>query len=159
MLITVKNVDIENKGKYSQAVVTYLDKGQEKTRNVVSFGDSADAYHELKNAKDGDSFNIELKKDGKYWNWVGAERSSGSTHIMENDAKNNKNNAPHYSYPDRESRDERERRQVYIVRQSSISSALEWFKMNEKQPSIDDVIEVARAFEAFVFEPKEKDKE
>lgn len=154
MFITVKNVDIENKGKYTQAVVTYMDKGEEKKRNVVSFGDSSDAYHELKNAKDGDTFNIELKKDGKYWNWVGAARTAG-----ENKAENTEGSPAKaaVSYGrDFETAAERAAKQVYIVRQSSITASLHWMELNKVEtPSVDQVIDVAKAFEAYVFSKDE----
>lgn len=153
MLITVKNVDIEDKGKYTQAVVTYMDKGEEKTRNVVSFGASSDAYHELKNAKNGDSFNVELKKDGKYWNWVGATRASGGAGSSGNENSSGSTGSKTSFGRDFETADERAKKQVYIVRQSSITASLEWMKLNAVEaPSVEQVIDVAKQFEAYVFE-------
>lgn len=156
MFITVKNVDIENKGKYTQAVVTYLDKGEEKKRNVVSFGDSSDAYHELKNAKDGDTFNIELKKDGKYWNWVGASRTAAGE-SKGNEAIQAPNKANVSYGRDFETSEERRKKQIYIVRQSSISASLNWMELNKVEaPTVDQVIDVAKAFEAYVFSDEDQ---
>jgi hypothetical protein len=149
MYITVKNVEIENKGKYNQAVVTYLDKGEEKTRNVVSFGDSKEAFDELKNAKEGDTFNIDLRKDGKYWNWVGANRTKDGGGVKVTGGGTQTYNR------DFESKEERSKKQVYIVRQSSISAALEWWKVTGEKPTVDDVITVAKSFESYVFSTEE----
>ena len=50
-----------------------------------------------------------------------------------------------------ETPEERAKRQVLIVRQSSLSSAIELLKTDKKSPTVPEVLQVAKQFEAYVF--------
>ena len=46
--------------------------------------------------------------------------------------------------------------QVYIVRQSSISAAIDTLKTDKKNPSKEEVVELAKYYESYVFGQLEK---
>lgn len=56
-----------------------------------------------------------------------------------------------YNNRDFETKEEREKKQVYIVRQSSISAAIALLKTDKKVPTSFEILETAKQFEQFVF--------
>lgn len=155
MLVAIQGVNVttsDGDKPYKIAEVSYTKDGKDEVRKVVSFGDSAEAFKSLIALKDFPA-NVEvaLKKNGKFLNWTGIGPVSGEPKVAGNDT-------PRGGGRDFESKEERARRQVYIVRQSSITSALDLLKHNvdgAAAVSVDDVIRTARQFEAYVFEQPE----
>jgi hypothetical protein len=113
-----------------------------------------DVFEALKNAKKGEEFTItrEKDKDGKYWQWVGitSSESGGSSGGNPSNAASKGTPAPRSTY---ETPEERAKKQVYIVRQSSISSAIEYLNGTGaiKKSTAQDVLLCAKEFEAYVF--------
>ena len=76
MLITVINVEVENKGKFRQAIVAYKGPdGKVEGKKIVSFGPSKEVFPVISEAQPGDVFDVKNEKvagsDGKeYWNWT-----------------------------------------------------------------------------------------
>lgn len=152
MKIRVISVDVTNRGKFDQAEVTFKNLSfQEKVeaKKVMSFVNK-DVFETLKSAKSGDEFIIKREKDDKgYWQWVGI--SAGGSSPAANGgspAKTAATPAPKSTY---ETAEERAKRQVYIIRQSSISNAIEMLKTDKKSPSVEEVLGVAKVFEDYVF--------
>ncbi len=149
-VITIKNVNIEvvKKGRnsYEKATVEYTDeKGDTKSKPVVSFSNPA-VFAVVKDSKPGDRFNARsVEKDG-YWNWAEL------TPVTRQEATPAKG-----SYVDnRETADERRMRQLMIVRQSSISNALEFLKLRgDNTASMEDVLSTAQDFVDFVYGTEE----
>lgn len=56
-----------------------------------------------------------------------------------------------YSKGNFETPEERKAKQVYIVRQSSLSTAVSYLTAKKKEPTTFEIIDAAKAFEAFVF--------
>lgn len=159
MQIKVVAVEVTNRGKYDQAEVTFKNLSfQEKveTKKVMSFVNK-EVFATLKNANTGDVFTISRVKDDKgYWQWTGiavgdevpagailAPSTGGS---MTTASKPNASPKSTYETPE-----ERAKRQVLIVRQSSLSSAIELLKTDKKNPSVPEVLQVAKQFENYVF--------
>lgn len=152
MRIEVLNVSVEDKGKYKQMEVAYKgDDGKVTAKKVMSFGNAAEVFKRLTSAKPGDAFDIKSEKNDKgYWDWIGID-NAGATSVTA--AKPTGNATPKSTY---ETAEERANRQILIVRQSSLSNALEYLKLNPKKiPSIQEVTEVATYFEDFVFGKKD----
>lgn len=170
-------------GGYNSIDVAYKRDGKTDGKKLVDFdakgqpGGKA-VYDLLSQAKEGQSFEIEAIKGEKFWNWVSAQSASGSGESgskTESDTKSTDSNSvgesgskssgstrgrvagSNYETPEeRALRREADRvRQYYIVRQSSISSALEYLKSatGEVEDSVESVIEVAKKFETYVFGP------
>lgn len=150
MHVIINSVSIENKGKYKVAKVEFTSNGAAKKQQVVSFGDSAEVFSKLVEAKAGDAYEVTVKKDGNFWNWVGiAPAPVGSTSATS--AGNPIPPRGNYETPE-----ERLRRQVYIVKQSSISSAIDFLKHNKKNFDLEEIFLVATRFEEFVFAKKQQ---
>src|SRR3990167_10443937 len=167
----VIKVDVENKGKYRVANVAYKNPdGAVEGKKVLSFGPSKDVFKIVSEAQPGDKFVIESRKipgkDGQeFWNWVGCEAagtsvgeasanstsSLGQVRVGSSTGTKVGSTSPRSTY---ESPEERAKKQVYIVRQSSISNAIEFLTGTGKQRSVvnvSDVLELAKQFEDFVF--------
>ena len=154
--IEIVKVTVESKGKYRVAVVDHKTAdGKVDSKKIMSFT-FKDVFDTLSNAKQGDVFDIDSKKiknekDGKeYWTWVAANslgKAGTSTGNQTNSSK--VVSAVRSSY---ETPEERAARQVYIVRQSSLSNAVAYFEAKgDTKFDPDAVIDVAKRFETYVF--------
>lgn len=165
----LKAVDITkpNASKtYQQMVVTHNDLGSGKLegKKIFDFSTPKDVWETLKNAAPLSFFEVDRQKDakeGKYWEWkairaidgaaVATPASTASAQTVTSPT------AAPASTPARvgnwETPEERNAKQVYIVRQSSITAAISYLN-NFNDPSVvavSDVLKVAAQFEAFVF--------
>ena len=126
---------------------------QEKleVKKLNPFGNK-DVYNTLKSAKNGEVYDIErVKNDGGFWDWVaiksgGAAQSTSQTSTIASGSTASP--SPKSTY---ETADERAKKQVYIVRQSSITAAISTLKTDKKSPSLEEVISAAKVYEAYVF--------
>jgi hypothetical protein len=128
------------KAKYSVFELSYESEGQLRKRKIMSF--AKEVYATLKGSNPGEHYDIVTKKNGEYWDWVGAtkQEGAGATHAAASTGGG--------SYG-RESAEERAQRQVMIVRQSSLGHAVE--ALGPGQTS-DVYIEMAKYFEAYVLD-------
>lgn len=134
--------DVENKGKYSMAVVHYDQDGQSKEKKLMSFT-FPDVYKTLVNANVGDAYDIKAEKDGKFWNWVQATLVGGAgTPATTTGGSTTTTTRGGWETPE-----ERAIKQVYIIRQSCLSTAATLLAGKGKAA---DVVEVAKQFEAYV---------
>lgn len=124
--------------------------GKVTGKKIMPFGESKPVYDALVSAKSGEFYDITaIKNEGTgYWDWTNAKQSTG----MDNAAvpttrptTGGKVVGSNYETPE-----ERAKRQVYIVRQSSITAALSF--LNNKSKSTDEVIQIAKEFEKYVFD-------
>ena len=158
--VEVIRVEVENKGKYQMASVIY--KGPDSkvdNKKLVSFVNK-DVFTVFKDAQPGDLFEVTSEKvlnekDGKeYWQWTNATGAgknvagSGASLPSSSGVVSARNGSPRSTY---ETPEERAARQVYIVRQSSISGAINLLKDAKHTPSVDEVLDVAKSFERYVF--------
>ena len=144
MNITIISASVEDKGKYSLVDLAYKTaEGKVEGRKVVSFGDSAPAYEVLKSAQQGESYDIKMVKGEKYWNWVQATKMDGSTPMV-----SKTNSAP--SKGNYETPPERAERQVYIIRQSSLSTAVQFLNQNKKGYDLQELINTAKSLQDWV---------
>jgi hypothetical protein len=153
MQITINNVDIQDKGKYKIAVIDYFNQeGRSEKKNVVSFGNKA-LYATLSAASKGDVFDVKLNKNDKgYWEFTEATKSEGNS----SSSQGSKASAsPRSTY---ETPEERAARQVYIIRQSSLSTAVNILSVGAKSVKLDDVLATARVLENFVFGKMQEDE-
>lgn len=163
MQIQIVAVSVETKptakGSYQQAEVTYKNlayPGKVDSKKIMSFGANAPAFKVLVEAKAGETFTVTVVKNDKGYNdWTAVTRG-----IAENPVSTTTSPAPSAGYAKAasstkstyETPEERAIKQVYIVRQSSISAAVASLSIGSKvalKPS--DVIAAAKEYEAFVF--------
>lgn len=117
----------------------------------MSFGPQEPAYKFLLNASPGQVLEVKtVKNDKGFWDWVEAGPAGEANAAAAPSGKAvGASPAPRNTY---ETPEERAVKQKYIVRQSSISSAIEYAKLNgKKSPSVEELLVVARQFEDYVF--------
>ena len=145
------NASVEDKGKYKQAEIAFKDlaKGQVSSKKLMSFTNPV-VYKTLVDAKNGEIYTIDMEKNEKgYWDWIKAVTST-SVDTSNAVSPSKASVAPKSTY---ETPEERAKKQVYIVRQSSISSAIDYMNGTGaiKKATAADVIFCAKEFESYVF--------
>lgn len=179
MQIQILNVTATNPtnsaGKpYSKLEIAFKNltfQGKVEGKQLMGFGATKAAHDTLINAQPGETFEIEVKKNDRGYNdWVNAVKPNGAAPAPTNVSTAY---APNSAYPPKapgtqtttaspkstyETPEERAKKQVYIVRQSSLSNAIDLLSVGSKaSPDVDKVLEVASRFESFVFGDSTKD--
>lgn len=164
MQVQIVNVDIEvgkpgPKG-WSKAVVDYMVNGQNRKQNIMSFT-NPQVYKDVTSGKfTGETVEVNITKNAKgYDEWAaislaggtGTTSSPASTSTVSSVAQTTRVTGSNYETPV-----ERARRQVLIVRQSSLTAALSFLNSpNNNQAekfSQEDVIALAQEFTDWVFD-------
>ena len=148
--IEVVDVKVEQKGKSNRMIVTHkeLESGKLDGKQLVEFYTDKAVWSTLAGAKSGDFFAVEREKnEAGYWEWKGVHRQDSPPVPSTTGAVKQATATARGTY---ETPEERAARQVLIVRQSSIASAVDLCKEHGKQPDVDLVLMVAKRFEAYV---------
>lgn len=154
--VSIVNVDIEVKKPgargWSMATVTYVQNGETKRQNVVSFS-NPQVFKDVQKYI-GEDVDVEIGQNDKgYPEWkrivgggVAASPVAGAGTQAPPAA------ATRVAGSNYETREERARRQVLIVRQSSLSNALDYYKItNGTSVTSEEVRELAQEFADWVF--------
>jgi len=151
MLITVNGVIIDDRGSFQIAKINFTGDGKTSTRNVVS--SKKFVYPILSKAQAGETFEVtEAKNDKGYDEFVSAKKADGSQAVAASSSGNKTASpTPRSTY---ETPEERAARQVYIIRQSSLSNATAILSVGAKSLKVSDVIATAKELEDFVFGKK-----
>ena len=162
MNITILSIDIKTvptaKGSYQTADVAYKNnsfQGKVEGKKVMSFGATKDSFTTLAQAQPGQTYEVTIVKNDKGYNdWVSmAQAQPGAASPVATPQASAVGKAPaatpRSTY---ETPEERAQRQVLIVRQSSLSSAVALLTAGAKTPpSAQAVVDVAKEFENYVF--------
>jgi len=169
MQVNIKVISVENtfvptaKGGYNKLEVSYknLESNKVEGKLLMSFGLTADVYKALADAKSNDLFQITSEKkpgnDGKeYWTWLKAVQAApGAMTETKTSATSAGYSAPKSNY---ETPEERAKKQVYIVKQSSLSNAIALLNADGKNTitggkkySKEDVFALAQELTDWVF--------
>ena len=145
MQITINNVDIERNAKYSKAVIEYnTSEGKSEKKNVMSFTNK-ELYATLSAAKQGEVYDVQLGKNDKgYWEFTSATKATSTAGAKPTAATA----SPKSTY---ETPEERAIRQLYIIRQSNINAAISLLSVGSKGLKVNEVLEVAKTLENYVF--------
>ena len=149
-ILKVDKAHVPNaKGGYQVAEVAYKDLKENKvsSKKVMSFTNKA-VFGAASAAQTGEVYDVTMEKGDKYWEWTsmtkasptaaGAAKLSAGGHA-----------APKSNY---ETAEERAAKQVYIVKQSSLSVAADLLSIGAKSPpNPDEVILLAQKFVDYVF--------
>jgi hypothetical protein len=142
----------KNDKTYKSAEVNYknLSDGKVSSKKLLQFDG---AFKVLSEGKAGHTFSVTPEKNDKgFWNWTSAEEivAKETTNVAKTTT------VPRSTY---ETPLEREKRQIYIVKQSSLERAFNLLAHNKGKEKItpEEVIEVAEAFVKYVFDFDFKD--
>jgi len=151
MLINIVDVGAPNthaakNGRSYQSIeVTYKnDLGQTQSKKLMSFSNPT-VFNHIKDLNKGDALNVTTEKDANgYWQWTGI----GGDNVVSETKQTAPATGGRVTGSNYETKEERAARQILIVRQSSLSSAVELLGAGK---SVEDVIATAKQFEAYVF--------
>lgn len=153
MQINVLSVAVSHKpgkgGGYKVAEVAYKDEqGKVQGKKVMSFINQP-VFNVISEAKQGDVFDVVSEKDDNgYWQWTSINKSTAS--VTTEALKQTGNVSPKSTY---ETPEERAKKQVFIIKQSSLANAIALLAANGgKKNTPKEVIAVAKEFEAYVFD-------
>lgn len=144
----LKAGEVRKEGKYFKFELTYSRDGKPSNRTLVAVGDTKPVFEVLKDSKQGEVYEIDLRKDGEYYNWIGCTKGealavkgtspvpAGTTSTSSFKSTNT------YETPD-----ERAKKQVYIARMSALAQAV---SICDKDEPPEDIIEVAKVFESYI---------
>ena len=130
--------------------VNYKDEaGKTQGKKLMSFTFPL-VFNALKDAKQGDTFNITTSKNDKgYWDWTEATPATGGEVAVAGAKPASSVTASKGSY---ETADERTARQRLIVRQSSLTAALGTLTVGAKAIDKEAVKALAEEYTDWVFE-------
>lgn len=145
--IKINGVETEyvKKGKngWHQATVNYVDEGNGKefSKKLMSFKNPK-VFGVIQDAKTGQRFNVEVKKEGDFYEWVAIEAAGAAPAAKGAPAAATTKGGW-------ETPEERAAKQVYIVKQSSIGAAVALMGVGA---SVESVLDAAQRFVDFVFD-------
>ena len=151
--IKIFEVTDESRGKYNMLTVDFknLKFDKNESQKIVSFTNK-DVYNTLKAASAGDEFTVTAVKGEQYWEWQNVSpRGEAPAEVSTGGNVSNSKPAAQSPKSTYETPEERAKKQLYIVRQSSISSAIDLLKTEKVIPSVEDVLATAKQFESYVF--------
>lgn len=146
------------KGSYIQLDVAYkrLDNGKVEGKKIMSFTNKA-VFSALQAAGQGSQLTItsEKNENSGYWDWTAVETAGTATESPQAASSQAKAYvAPKSTY---ETPEERAKRQVLIVRQSSLSAAIDTLKTDKKALDPNEVLALAASYVDWVFEKDQPD--
>lgn len=141
------------KGSYQQLEVAYknLSSGKLESKKIMSFA-AERTFKALADAKQGEQYNITSEKNEKtgYWDWVNAEQAAPGSEGLSTSSAAKPTPVVRSSY---ETPEERAKKQVFIIKQSSLTAALKYLELTKaKDFGVTDVQEIAQHFTDWVFE-------
>jgi hypothetical protein len=159
MNITLLSVDIKtqptkNGKSYQVADVAYKNntfQGKVEGKKVMSFGATTEAFKTLAVASPGESYTVEVVKNAAGYNdWVSMVKGEANAAPAAAATTKTPTAAPKSNY---ETSEERALRQVYIIRQSSLTNAISTLSVGSKTaPDPDAVINLASRYFNFVID-------
>lgn len=153
MLIEIIHVEREDKpssngkGTYGMLTVAYRSNGKVAEKKVMSFTNPA-VFKGLEKLGKGDTVDVTSVKNEKtgYWDWT-AINQPGDAPVAQPTAQATRVSGSNY-----ETKEERAAKQRYIVKQSSLSAAVNVLTVGAKTPpAVDDVLALADKFVDYVF--------
>lgn len=160
--ITILKAEVVKQPKgYSVAEIAYkTDDGKTKGMKVLDFVQK-DVFAVVKDLKPGDICDADFEKNQKgFWQFANVVNTGVSVPALPGDTFT-KGASSHIGSKggNWETSTERSARQVMIVRQSSLSNTINYFELtSHKKATPEDVIAVARLFEAYVLQGDRADK-
>jgi len=145
----------KNGRSYQSLEVTYKgDNGQTSSKKLMSFS-NPEVFKQAQTWTKGDAVNINSQKDDAgYWQWIGILGAGESAPVatQTNTANTGAKTATRVTGSNYPTSEERDKTQGYIIRQSSLSNAVNTLASGGNKASANDVIELAKVYEKYVLE-------
>ena len=144
------------KGGYNAIEVAYKKDGKVEGKKILDFVNK-EIWKKVQQMKVGETYDIELVKDkNDYWQWNGitpggsgesAQGSAPSEGVSSGSSAASRPTSGRVTGSNYETPEERARRQVLIVRQSSLTAALNLLFHNQPKTEVDPLVALAMADE------------
>jgi hypothetical protein len=137
-----------NGRSYQEIEITYkTENGQVANKKLMSFSNPS-VFNHIKGLAKGEVVNVTTVKNAKgFWDWTGIG-NEGDASVATQSKPATAQAGGRVTGSNYETKEERAARQVFIIRQSSLSTAVELLGQGK---SVDEVIATAKQFEAYVF--------
>lgn len=150
-----QTIPTKNGKSYQVIEVAYRKDGKIEGKKIMSFTNPA-VFKALQNFEQGDTITVTAEKnDAGYWQWENVSKGEAQTSAAPApvSAATQGGGTAKSTGGNWETKEERAAKQIMIVRQSSLSSAVNLLGNKAKA---SDVISIAKEFEAYVMgsEPK-----
>lgn len=148
MLITLKEVVVETqtkgKNRWQTATVAYEFNGEHRTQKMMSFS-NPDVFKTIQEFQPDDKLDVTVTKNDQGYNqWAKVEKVSEAPAKAATAATGGTYKGSTYETPE-----ERKIKQLYIIRQSSISNAISF--LGQDVP-VELILETAQKFVDFVYD-------
>jgi hypothetical protein len=141
--------------KYQTIDVAYKSNGKVAGKKLMSFT-YPQVFKDIQSFKRGDLVEVTSVKEGEYWQWTEVKKADANSQAAPAEANVGGASAPRNfgaAKSTYETPEERAVKQRLIVRQSSLSNAIEVLTTGAKvPPSTGDIVGLAEEFVAFVYE-------
>lgn len=144
----------QGKAKWQSLELSYDSDQGKKSRKFVSFND---IFNVVKKLEVGQEYDVQVQKDDKgYWNWIAIEPASTEAVKMEKavtapgKAAQSGNTWDEKNKLDRERFEFEKEKQLLIIRQSCLSSAVEYAIQHLPDPSPQAVLSLTEEFVQYV---------
>ena len=156
--IVIQEVKIEEvrngRNKYDKAEVVYSFNGQNRTQKLMSFSNPA-IFAQVRKMVSGETYDVEVVKNEAGFNsWAKIVAASNEAAPA---VSGDKPTAGCTNVSTYETAEERKIKQMYIIKQSSISNSLDYWKLQDAKPQFDEVLRIAQEFVDFVYGNQEAD--
>lgn len=141
----------KNGKSYGVLQVAYRADGKLQEKKLMSFS-NPQVFKHIEGLKKGDSVNVKTEKDGNgYWQWTAILNEESRAEPASRPASNSQGNATRVTGSTYETPEERAIKQKYIVRQSSLTTAIQILGVGAKSLDKQAVIGLAEELENWVF--------
>ncbi len=138
---------------YFMVEVAYKRDGKVEGKKLLEFN-AKEVCKALENASTGDKYDIVAEKEGDYWQWKSATPSGSQASSSSSASSGSSTSAVSGTKSpvkgEWETREERQLRQVYIIKQSSLGHAIETLKTDKNQPDPKAVLSLAQEYTNWV---------
>jgi hypothetical protein len=129
--------------------------GKTKGMKIFGFGQQKANADVAGSAKSGDVLEATFQQNQKgFWEFKSLAATGETSNAVSSGTGGTTSGSTGTSRTSWETAEERAARQILIVRQSSLSTAVSFAEVSKTKPSVEEVIEIAKKFEAYVMGQK-----
>lgn len=146
-----QTVPTKNGKSYNVIEVAYKKDGKVEGKKILSFA-SPDVYKAVQKWRAGEVVTVETEKNEQgYWQWVAVVDTNQLQSPTPNSPSPQAATGGKVTGSNYETKEERAKRQEYIIRQSSLGHAIELLASNGgKKNTVEEVIQIAEQFFQYV---------
>jgi hypothetical protein len=142
--LQIMNVgEVYKEGKYNKLVLSFSREGKVQERKLVDIGDTKPVFAALKDAAPGEIWDIDMVKNGEFWNWTKATRVGAGAPVAATATKAQPIKSTYETPEERATR----------IRQSMRSFAVGHAVTYLPKGSAEEVLAQAEEFYKFITEP------